>query len=243
MPPELSAVITFHEEGILAHAALRSYLLSRGLARDAGIEVEFVLVLDNANAETREIVLRHPDLDGNEVVVMAAVGDAALARNVGIANATGTYLCTLDGDDLVSRDYFQRHVELARATPGRVILHPQVVVSFGLDSRFTWQLDQRVMAFTSDMLITENPWVSAVFARREVFLDVPYVACFPRQTGFGYEDWHWNCQTVAAGYKHIAVASTAYFYRLKESGSINTSSNALRAVMPPTDLFGQWVHS
>ncbi|MEG2803312.1 glycosyltransferase [Stenotrophomonas sp.] len=241
MSPVLSVIVTFHQEGILAHAALRSYLLARASARTAGIEVELVLVLDNADAETLAIVCGHPELLGDEVLVMAAVGDAALARNQGIAQATGKYLCTLDGDDLISRDYFQRHVQLAERTPGRVILHPQVVVSFGMDSRFTWQLDQRTMPFSPDLLLSENPWISAVFARREVFTDIPYVACLPRQTGFGYEDWHWNCQTVAAGYEHVAVADTAYFYRLKPSGSVNTSSSALGAVMPPSDLFGRWV--
>lgn len=240
MTPDLTAVVTFHREGILAHATLRSYLQSRARARAGGIDVEMILVLDNADAETAARVRSHPDRHGDELIIETSVGDSALARNQGIGCATGEYVCTLDGDDLVSRDYFQRHVEMARATPGRVILHAEVVVSFGRDDRFSWQVDQRAMPFSADMLISENPWVSAVFARREVFQEVPYVACFPRETGFGYEDWHWNCQTVAAGYEHLAVAGTAYFYRLKQAGSVNTSNSALQAVMPPSHLFGDW---
>jgi glycosyltransferase involved in cell wall biosynthesis len=240
MPPDLTAVITFHREGILAHAALRSYMLACRRARNAGIDMDLVLVLDNADEETIAIVRGHPDLAGDEIIVIAAVGDSALARNAGISHARGTYVCTLDGDDLISRDYFQRHVEFARITPGRVILHAEVVVSFGMDDRYSWQLDQRAMSFSSDMLISENPWVSAVFARREVFSEVPYVACFPRQTGFGYEDWHWNCQSVAAGFEHITVPGTAYFYRLKQAGSINTTNSALQVLMPPSALFGHW---
>jgi glycosyltransferase involved in cell wall biosynthesis len=243
MMSDLTVIITFHREGILAHATLRSYLLSRDRALEAGIQVDVVLVLDKADAETVQIVRGHPDLRGDELIIEAAVGDSALARNLGIGSATGTYVCTLDGDDLISRDYLQRHVEFARREQGRVILHPEVVASFGMDDRFSWQLDQRTMPFSTDMMISENPWVSAVFARREVFQDVPYEPCFPRQTGFGYEDWHWNCQTIAAGYEHVVVPGTAYFYRLKASGSINTENSALQAVMPPSDLFGRWRRS
>lgn len=240
MTVDLTLIITFHREGILAHAALKSYLLSRNLALQGDINVQVVLVLDNADAATVQIVRGHPDLRGDEVIIETAVGDSALARNVGIGSAKGTYVCTLDGDDLISRDYLQKHVEFAGRAPGRSILHPEVVASFGVDHRFTPQLDPQTMPFSPDMMISGNPWVSAVFARRDVFLEVPYVACFPRQTGFGYEDWHWNCQTMANGYEHRVVPGTAYFYRLKAFGSINTDSNALLAVMPPSDLFGRW---
>ena len=215
-------------------------MLSRERARQAGLDMQMVLVLDNADAATVKAVRAHPDLGGDEVIVEVSVGDSALARNLGIGHATGSYVCMLDGDDLISRDYFHRHLEYARGAPGRLILHPELVVSFGVDDRFSWQVDQKTMPFSTDMLISENPWVSAVFARREAFLEVPYVACFPRQTGFGYEDWHWNCETTAAGYEHRVVPGTAYFYRLKEAGSINSDNSSLKAVMPPSKLFGAW---
>lgn len=238
--PELTAVITFHREAIFAHAALSSYLLSRARAARAGLDVAMVIVLDNASAETSRVVRGHPGLMGDELILDASVGDSALARNLGIAHASSEYVCTLDGDDLISRDYFERHVQMARATPGRVILHAEIVVSFGRDDFFSWQMDQRTMPFSRDMLISENPWVSAAFAHRKVFLEVPYVACYPQATGFGYEDWHWNCQTTADGFEHIAVPGTAYFYRLKEAGSVNAVNSALRVVMPPSRLFDAW---
>ncbi|HIE1459639.1 glycosyltransferase [Stenotrophomonas sp. SM006] len=240
MAPGLSVVVTFHKEGLFAHAALCSYLKSRADARQAGIDVEVVLVLDNADTETTAIIRNHPDLEGDELIIEVAVGDAALARNLGLARARGIHACTLDGDDLISREYFRRHMAFAVGLPERTILHPEVVVSFGRDNFFSWQLDQDSTYFSADMLISENPWVSAVFARRDVFAEVPYVGCRPKQTGFGYEDWHWSCQSVAAGFRHVTVPETAYFYRLKQSGSVNATSSELQVVMPPSDLFGRW---
>jgi hypothetical protein len=240
MSADLTAIVTFHKEGILAHAALRSYLLSRDRARDAGIAVQMILLLDNADADTSGTVRHHPDLDGTELILDISVGDCGLGRNLGVGHADGEYVCTLDGDDLISRDYFQRHMEFAKAAPGAAILHAEIVVSFGATDHFSHQVDQRSMPFTPDMLLTVNPWISAVFARREVFEKLPYVACFPRITGYGFEDWHWSCQTVAAGYEHLVVPGTAYFYRVKQSGSMNQNSSALQAVIPPTALFGTW---
>lgn len=240
MVPSLSVVVTFHREGLLAYAALRSYLQARAQAQQSGQLVEFVLVLDNVDAETAAIVRGHPDLQGDELIIEASVGDSALARNLGLARATGIYACVLDGDDLISSEYFQRHLTFAAGVGGRIVLHPEVVVSFGRQDSISWQLDQHTMPFSADALLSANPWVSAVFARREVFIDVPYEACFPARTGFGYEDWHWSCQTVASGYVHRVVPGTAYFYRLKESGSVNATSNALQVIMPPSDLFGRW---
>lgn len=240
---DLSVVITFHREGVLAHTALRSYAASRKLARAAGFTIQFVLVLDNADDCTRDIVRHHPELDGTELIVDCSAGDSALARNAGVAEASGRYICTLDGDDLISREYMHRHVLYADSNPGRNILHPEFVVSFGMYNAFNWQVDQRGEYYSRDSLLSVNPWISAVFGSREVFSEVPYVACYPAVTGFGYEDWYWNCETTAAGYRHITVPATAYYYRRKYAGSVNEASRARQAVMPPTRLFdigGGW---
>ncbi|MEN5356177.1 glycosyltransferase [Stenotrophomonas maltophilia] len=237
MSCQLSAIITFHREGILAHATLRSYLLSKERAREAGVNMELVLVLDNADAETTRIVCGHPALAGNELIIETTVGDSALARNVGVDRCSGAFVCTLDGDDLISRDYFQRHVEYSAGMAENAVLHPEMVVSFGMYNAFNWQIDQRGQYYSRESLLLINPWISAVFARRNVFSEIPYLACYPGTTGFGYEDWYWNCETTAAGYEHLVVPGTAYFYRRKFSGSVNETSKALQVVMPPSKLF------
>ncbi len=242
MMTELTVVVTFHREGLFAYAALRSYMRSRQHASAAGSQVKFVLVLDNADEKTSAIVRGHPDLEGDELILVTSAGDPALARNLGIEQARSTFVCILDGDDLISRDYFQRHLAFAAAAPVRSVLHAEVVASFGRENGISLQLDQRSMPFSPDVLLHANPWISAVFARREVFSQIPYIACRPEKTGYGYEDWHWSCQTVAAGYEHLIVPRTAYFYRLKHTGSVNASSAAMRAVLPPSDLFGRWEH-
>lgn len=237
MTPHLSAIVTLHNEGVLAHTALNSYLQSRRFARDEGFRVQLVFVLDNADSQTKAVAMSHPMLDGSETFLETAHGDPALARNSGVAATTGDYICTLDGDDLISRRYFTCHlIEAARLDPN-VVLHPEVVVSFGMFSAFNWQVDQAGQYFDADSLLTINPWIIAAFAHRSVFESTPYRACMPKVSGFGYEDWHWNCETISKGSVHRLAWGSVYVYRRKLQGSLNETSHGLRSVMPPTRLF------
>lgn len=235
--PHLSAIVTFHKEGLLAHTALRSYALSRAVAGKAGWHVQLVLVLDNADEATSNYVKGHGCLDGSECIVETNVADLALARNVGVAHSAGDYVCTLDGDDLISREYFVRHLAAAAQRDGRFILHPELVLSFGMYNAFNWQPDQQGPYFDPASMLSVNPWISAAFSTRQMFEEIPYVACYPSITGFGYEDWYWNCETIARGVVHGIAPHSAYFYRRKLAGSLNQASHAMRTVIPRTAYF------
>ena len=237
MTPHLSAIVTLHNEGVLAHTAMNSYLLSRKFAKDEGYRVQLVFVLDNADSQTKAIAMSHPMLDGSETFVETTHGDLALARNSGISASAGDYICTLDGDDLISRRYFSCHLIEAAKNDRRVILHPEMVVSFGMYNAFNWQVDQAGEYFDKDSLLTINPWISAAFCRRETFQEAPYRACYPRTTGFGYEDWYWNCETISRGFVHRLAWGAVYIYRRKLHGSLNEASHGMRSVIPPTKLF------
>ena len=237
MTPHLSAIVTLHNEGVLAHTAMNSYIQSRKFARDEGFRVQLVFVLDNADSQTKAIAMSHPLLDGSETFLETTHGDLALARNSGVSASTGEYVCTLDGDDLVSRRYFSCHLIEASRNDARVILHPEMVVSFGMYNAFNWQVDQAGEYFDKDSLLTINPWISAAFCHRETFEETPYRACYPRTTGFGYEDWYWNCETISKGFVHRLAWGAVYVYRRKFYGSLNEASHGVRSVIPPTRLF------
>lgn len=233
----ISVIVTFHREGILAHNTLISYAMSRDFFRAEGGEVEFVLVLDRADEATSHIVRSHPLLDGTEKVVDTNFGDLALARNAGIAEATADYIAVLDGDDLISRRYFIDHFREAQKLGRNVVLHSEMVLSFGMYNAFNWQVDQDGEYFNRASLLTINPWISGAFAHRSVFESVPYVACHWSCTGFGFEDWHWNCETIANGIVHRLAWGAVYFYRRKWSGSLNEAGHQIKAVMPKSRLF------
>ena len=66
--PVVSAVITMHGEGILAHRTLLSIQRCREYAEARGLRTEFVITLDNATAETRRVITSHPALRDDDQV-------------------------------------------------------------------------------------------------------------------------------------------------------------------------------
>lgn len=221
---------------MLAHRSLLSFHESRRLVSQRA-SIEFILVLDKADEKTAEIVARHIEENPRDTLRHCAFGDAAAARNFGISIADGDYVATLDGDDYVSPRYFERHLEAASNVGAGTILHPEMVVSFGSTYTYNWQVDQGAEYYSPESLFIINPWISASFARREVFESVPFVPCYPEATGFGYEDWHWHLEAIAAGYEHRLAWGSAYFYRRKATGSLNERSNAQRVLMQRSRFF------
>ena len=234
---DVSVVVPFHREGVLAHATLTSVCNSIRLAEAEGIATELILVLDNADSVTSTVIMNHEKLQGEEVVLHVKNGDLATTRHDGIHAAIGTYICLVDGDDLISRSYIQNHFKAARDYGDNAIIHPEIVVNFGMYNAFNWQVDQMGQYFDKNNLLLVNPWVSAVFAHKSIFNQIPQRHIDTAKTGFGYEDWCWNCETVAAGFPHRLAWGAAYFYRRKFSGSMNSNSLSNRAIMPKNNLF------
>ena len=222
---------------MLAQTSLWSFEKSRLRAEQNGLEIRFLMVLDRPTQETQEVVAQHPMLRGSDQIIVCDHGGVASSRNTGISHSDGRYVCTLDGDDLISIDYFSRHVAAAEAAGPQAILHPEMVVSFGMYNAYSWQMHQPGPHYDKYNLLAVNPWISAAFARREIFQETPYQEFKTARTGFGYEDWHWNCQTISDGFVHELAWGTVYFYRRKHRGSLNESAHSQRAMIAPTAFF------
>jgi glycosyltransferase involved in cell wall biosynthesis len=235
-PVDISLLITFHAEGILAHSTLNSIERCRSYAQTFGLSCEYVWVLDSINDETREVLMNHPAVKGNVRLVEVNHRDLGASRNSGIEAARGSAVAILDGDDYFSENWIERAWHHLAAYGDHAILHPEFVVNFGAHSAYCWQVDQAGQYYERDGLLMNNYWTSWTFARREVYQACPYTVTRPLQTGFGYEDWHWNCETIAAGYEHRLAWGAVGFYRRKKT-SLVTATSQSGAVVPPTKLF------
>jgi glycosyltransferase involved in cell wall biosynthesis len=233
---DISLLITFHREGVLAHSTLNSIERCRAMAEAAGHSCEYVLVFDNADQETLDVVGAHRASRHRVTALTVDYRDAGLSRNEGIAAAEGTYVATLDGDDYYSGNWIERAVYYAGEYGAKVVLHPEFVVTFGAHAAYCWQVDQRGRYFDVAGLLMSNFWTSWTFAARQLYLDNPYQRTDAVQTGFGYEDWHWNCDTVARGIEHRLAWGTVGFYRRKPTSRVQLEV-AEGAIIPPTALF------
>lgn len=235
MRPGLSILCTFHDEGPLARMTGNSLARCMHDLDGAGVEAEVVCVLDNAKPFTIEVVHQMArDMGDRWRVLLSDEGDLGPARNRGIAEARFDHVCVADGDDYYSANWPLEGYRQVRGHGGQAATHPEFVVNFGAKEDFTQQFPQSDPLYDRDGFLTVNFWGSTVLAATRTFLDRPYGR--NRGTGFGFEDWHWNCELVAAGGVHLVAPGTAIFYRRKNDGLLARETQA-GLMIQPTSLF------
>lgn len=229
--PSIGAVINLYREGIGAVPTIRSALEAVRVARDAGLTCRLLAVLDTSNARTAEVVA---SFDGVEALA-TDVDDLGLARNVAVAALTDCdYIGFLDGDDLWDRAWLaQAHAALVQAGDC-AIAHPRYSIEFGGVRDIRIAIDSDDPTFDPEALRVTNYWTSLSVARRAVYERFPYRPNAAAE-GWSYEDWNWNCRTLAAGYRHLAVEGGIHFIR-KRSNSMSATAIASSALARPTEV-------
>ncbi|MBB3005778.1 glycosyltransferase [Cupriavidus alkaliphilus] len=235
MTVDISCIVTLHHEGILAHKTLASIGRAMYFAAANGARTELLLVADRADGETLQYLQRSPHLPPDTRILSTDFGDPGLARNHGARQARGEYIAILDGDDLCSENWLASALRQARENPAYIV-HPDYNVYFGAERWILRHPDQRDTGFRASQLLVENAWTALCVVRRETLLTIPYRDT-PADSGFGYEDWHWNCDTIAAGLMHVVAADTAHFIRLKVSGSRNAAATERSRLIRHSPLF------
>ncbi|WP_329763087.1 glycosyltransferase family 2 protein [Stenotrophomonas geniculata] len=236
MKPEVSAVITFHREGLLAHKSLLSLLRCKLAAAEHGISVEVVATLDHADAETARVITWHHHAGLIDKVLELECGDLGVSRNKAIESVAGHWVLICDGDDYLSADFVIRCLETAAGNENSII-HPELIVTFDAEQGIWWQTGSDAYGFDSDCMLVTNPWNACSFAARSIYLQTPYTLSRPGESGFGFEDWHWNCQTLSLGHPHLIAERIVHYVRKKKVGSLNQAHASNRALIAPTQLF------
>ena len=233
--PEIAIVLNAHREGWYLHTALASVAAAAGhAAEQSGLAVSVHVVLDRPDDITREIAASSPSLAAD--VIEVDFGDLALSRAAGIDRADAPYVALMDGDDLWGDEWLCRAHQAAVAHGGEAIWHPDINLMFGADPNVLFvHPDSEDDSFDSFDLIDHNHWTSLSFGPREVYLRYPFHPLHLAR-GRGFEDWSWNCRTLAAGVPHKVVPQTVHFVR-RRPGSLSKLSESLGILPEPTDLF------
>jgi|WetSurSiteA1Bulk_404760.scaffolds.fasta_scaffold00392_3 glycosyltransferase involved in cell wall biosynthesis len=235
---DVTLLVTFHNEGVLAHSTLNSIERCREYAEKADISTEYVWVLDSVDEETLATLLAHPANLATVKMIHVDFLDSGAARNAGIAAACGKAIAIMDGDDYFSTNWIERAWHSLKEYGTQAILHPEMFISFGAEFAYGWHVDQLSRYYDKHGLLMNNYWTSWTFALRSVYERCPYVTTRTAKTGFGYEDWHWNCETIAAEFQHRLVPGTIGFYR-KKKVSRASFETSMGAIIPPSRLFNK----
>ena len=206
-------------------------------AGDQGIACELVVVLDRATEATRGVVKDFAASIANVVVLTGDNGDPGVSRNQGIAAAGGDFIAILDGDDLVPRNWFLDAYRVAEMRPSSIV-HPEYNYVFGGEQLIHRHPDPEDPQMNYEALWQGNYWTALVFAHRSIFERCPYQRT-PRAARFGYEDWHWNVETIALGYRHRIAKGTLHAIRRKTGVGVNAVANAKSKIPRPSAFFAQ----
>lgn len=232
---DVSTVVTLHREGKYLARTLRSLSEAAAFAGQQGVRTELVAVLDRSDDTTRA-VLAGADLSAFQAHQVLEVdhGSVSLSRNDGCDAASGTWLDLIDGDDLTSWTALARMFEAAQRHGPECILVPKFSFGFGAKYFTVEYFSQHQIPSLS--IVTAGLYTSKVFYHRSLHDAVRYQDV-PLGKGYAYEDWHFHCNAMAAGYRFVAVDGVALLYR-QRIGSRNHTANSVSArLIPPSDLF------
>lgn len=232
---DMSVGITVHDEGYLLHKTLRCLFEGLSLIEEKGYTYEILVNADNSDPVTKKY-LKTYEKDNRFTIFYTKFADAGLSRNNIIEHAKGKYLCLIDGDDMVSSNWFLESIKYLEAHKGQSIaLHPAAVLVYGtnINPIYCPINSSENKASDAAIMLGSNRWPSLVLAPRSVFVETPYMAT---KDGYGHEDYFFNTEVIAKGGKHVALPNTVKFYRRKE-GSALERNNANHVIQPYSDLF------
>jgi hypothetical protein len=232
-PLDLSVVLNVHDNAINLWRTLRSTEEAARYARHEGISVELVVVLDRPTPQIVELVDQlDPSAFDAYQTVLVDHGSLGPSRNAGVEAARGTYVSACDSDDLISFNGFVATLDAAQRRE-RVVVVPEYLFVFGDVHGISRYSDSD--SVTALQMIGSNQYTSRITASRELLREVPY-ADVPLGRGYAFEDWHHNCELLAAGASFVIARDTILFYR-RHNRSLSTSWQMSTQQIPASRLF------
>jgi len=231
---EVSVIIPAHHEGRLAHSSMLSVFRSADYADKRDVKTEIIVIMDTPDETTREYFSRYE----NSEILLETVdfSDVGLTRNFGINISSGRYITLLDADNLFGQNWIYESFRYLGQSEKDVIVHPEYHIVFGTEDMIFQQLSSDDPECNIGNLIENNYWDTVCTVKREILLKYPYQTTM-KTRGFGFEDWHFNCVTLADGIEHRPVPGTVHFLRKKRSGSQLAHTIETNRVVRPNKLF------
>jgi len=231
---DLSIIITAHNEGIIAHKTMLSVFEAiKNIEKKYSYEI--IIHIDRGDKDTIKYFQRY-EKQKRIKIFTNNFGDLGDSRNYAAQHANGKYLAFLDGDDLISDNWFLNGLDCLTTSSCKIMVHPHAVLNFGFEQRNVLHIQKdfnRNSLESTLTLIGENCWCSTIMGEKEDFLKFKYRHM---GNGYGYEDYALNVETTHNGINHIVAPNTVLFYR-RSSGSMLSSYNSDMRVLPYTELF------
>jgi GT2 family glycosyltransferase len=136
------------------------------------------------------------------------------ARNLGIREARGTFICALDADDKLDPTYFEKALRAFDDDPGLTFVSSWIQM-FGIEDQ-VWRRDRCDL----ETLLRDCTVTTAAVTRRSA---VESVGGYDENMTLGYQDWDLAIRLTRAGHRGVIVPETLFHYR-RRAGSMSQVS-------------------
>lgn len=231
---DLTVVVTAHHEGLIAHKTMRSVFAGLEKIAKDGYTYEIIVHIDNGDAETIKYFERYKE-DGRVRIFENKFGDTGPSRNYAVRESRGEFVAFMDGDDLISDNWFSEAVKMLKAAEGEIVVHPEAILTFGVEQPnvLTLQRDSFDLEKDTMILLGENRWCSVLVAKRTTLLKIPYKVM---DAGYGHEDYVFNIEAMQHGVLHKIAKRTVLFYRRSQSSRLS-AGNEQHLIIPYMEAF------
>ena len=150
-------------------------------------DLEILLVDDGSSDQSARIAEAYAGKDGRIRVFRQANAGAGAARNRGLAECTGDYVCFVDADDYVSADYVRQMLSTARETGADLVVSNPIQETGGESRVLSWygarQSAREKTGYYELVLRSQDgmqlipPWgklIRAELAKSEAFPDMKF---------------------------------------------------------------------
>jgi hypothetical protein len=217
---DITVAITAHSETVVAGPTMRSAETAIRAAEAEGFNVERMIGLDAASEECRAYFTQPAFAAWKSLELDRS--DIGKTRNALVEIATGRWIAFLDADDLFSENWLveaAKRLSRAERANDRVIVHPELNWIFDNDAFVFTKPAQDDPFFTPYYFYFFNYYDALCMAPRAANLQVPY-RHYDIPRGFAFEDWAWNVETMAAGWRHEVAKNTVIFKRRRDMSLI-----------------------
>lgn len=209
--PLVSFILPCYNDGIYLEEAIASCRMQTYK------NIEIIVVDDGSDQPETLDYLRKIKAAGDIKVVQGAHSGPSAARNLGIKNASGTFIFPLDSDDVIGPTLIEKAVSVLEA-------HPEVGFVYCLAEKFgaaqgKWDLP----AFHISSFVWDNLIFNAALYRKESW---EKVGGYDEKLIHGNEDHDLWLSFVKNGWVPYRIPETLFYYRIKPVSRTSRFSNA-----------------
>lgn len=189
--------------------------------------LEIILINDGSIDGSKSICEAYASKDKRILLIDKANGGQASARNKGLNLATGDCIAFVDSDDTISKDLFQKNMQVLKKDSGIDVLQFPIYMNFGLENGYLRKPSQesirsREILYKKWIETNTISWLvcNKIF-KKEVFKNLRF------KENMVYED-NYMMADILSRIKHLFINDEGIYYYHARDNSTTTSTHTLK---------------